>query len=177
LVVAGHETTLKLIVNAVRALCLYPDQLALVRDGSVGWDAVVEETLRYDSPVNTFPFRYPTRDLTIDGTTIPAGMPVLAGYASAGRDSRAYGPTADQFGVTRGPVKHLSFGHGPHFCLGAGLARLEATIALERLFTRFPALNLAAPATPARDSAQPLPIRTTRPPAGYRAAASGNADS
>jgi cytochrome P450 len=174
LVVAGHETTLKLIVNAVRALCRYREQLALVRDGTVGWDAVVEETLRYDSPVNNFPFRYPTRDLTVDATTVPAGMPVLAGYASAGRDPRAYGPTADQFDVTRGPVKHLSFGHGPHLCLGAPLARLEATVALERLFTRFPDLSLAAPLTPARDSAQPLPVRTTPPPADHTAAISSN---
>ncbi|HVV23462.1 MAG TPA: cytochrome P450 [Pseudonocardiaceae bacterium] len=159
LVVAGHETTLKLIVNAVRALCEHPDQLALVRDGTVGWDAVVEETLRYDSPVNNFPFRYPTRDLAVDGTTIPAGTPVLAGYGAAGRDPAEYGPTAGEFDVTRGPVKHLSFGHGPHFCLGAPLARMQAAVALERLFGRFPRLSLAAPVTPARDSAQPLLVR------------------
>jgi cytochrome P450 len=70
---------------------------------------------------------------------IPAGTPVLAGYGSAGRDPRAYGPTAGEFDVTRGAAKHPSFGHGPHFCLGAPPARLEAAVALERLFTRFPA--------------------------------------
>jgi 2-hydroxy-5-methyl-1-naphthoate 7-hydroxylase len=165
LMAAGHETTLKLIVNAVRALCVHPGQLARVRDGTAGWDAVVEETLRYDSPVSNFPFRYPVRDLTIDGTTIPAGTPVLAGYASAGRDPGTYGPTAGEFDVTRGPVKHLSFGHGPHFCLGAPLARLQAAVALERLFTRFPHLSLAAPVTAARDSAQPLLVRPEPPPA------------
>jgi cytochrome P450 len=165
LMAAGHETTLKLILSAVRALCEHPDQLAQARDGTVSWDAVVEETLRYDSPVTNFPFRYPMADLTIDGTTIPAGTPVLAGYASAGRDPGPYGPTAGEFDVTRGPVKHLSFGHGPHFCLGAPLARLEATIALERLFSRFPGLSLAAPVTPARDTAQPLPVRPQQSPA------------
>lgn len=158
LTVAGHETTLKLILNAVRALCTHRDQLARVLAGTVGWDAVVEETLRYDSPVNNFPFRYPTRDLTVDGTTIPTGTPVLAGYASAGRDERAHGPTAGDFDVTREPARHLSFGHGAHFCLGAPLARLEATIALERLFTRFPNLRLAGPVSSARDSAQPLVV-------------------
>jgi hypothetical protein len=113
------------------------------------------------APVNTFPFRYPTTDLPVDGTTIPAGAPVLAGYGAAGRDPRAYGPTTGEFDVTRGPVKHLSFGHGAHFCLGAPLARVEAAVALERLFTRFPDLHLAAPVTPARDSAQQLPVRIT----------------
>ncbi|MFF3493037.1 cytochrome P450 [Streptomyces sp. NPDC002795] len=142
--VAGHETTLNLITNAVRALCAHREQLALVHDGAAGWADVVEETLRWDSPVSYFPFRYPTRDLTVDGTLIPKGTPVLAGYSGAGRDPAAHGPDADRFDVTRAtPGRHLSLGHGAHFCLGAPLARLEATVALERLFARFPALDLA----------------------------------
>lgn len=145
MIVAGHETTLNLISNAVRALCAHPDQLALVRAGEVGWDAVVEETLRYDSPVSFFPFRYPTRDVTVGDTVIPRGAPVLASYTAAGRDPRAYGADADRFDLTRQGVRHLSFGHGPHFCLGAPLARMEATIALEALFRRFPRLRLAVP--------------------------------
>ncbi|MFJ9082975.1 cytochrome P450 [Streptomyces sp. NPDC102384] len=145
-VVAGHETTLNLVTNAVRALCAHPEQLALVRDGAASWADVVEETLRWDSPVSYFPFRYPTRDLTVDGTLIPKGTPVLAGYTGAGRDPAAHGPDADRFDVTRAlPGRHLSLGHGAHYCLGAPLARLEATVALERLFTRFPALELAVP--------------------------------
>ena len=68
---------------------------------------------------------------------------MLAGYASAGRDQRVYGDSADSFDITRDSTRHLSFGHGPHFCLGAPLARLEATVALERLFTRFPRLDVA----------------------------------
>ncbi|MFF8864058.1 cytochrome P450 [Streptomyces sp. NPDC015139] len=149
MIIAGHETTLNLITNAVRALCAHPDQLDLVRAGTASWADVVEETLRWDAPVSYFPFRYPVRDLTVDGTVIPAGTPVLAGYSAAGRDPAAHGPDADRFDVTR-PVRpdaarHLSLGHGAHFCLGAPLARLEATVALERLFTRFPALELAVP--------------------------------
>jgi len=145
MIVAGHETTLNLITNAVRALCGHPEQLALVLAGEVGWDAVVEETLRWDSPVATFPFRYPTTDLVVDGVTVPRGTPVLAGYAAAGRDPREYGPDAGRFDVTRTGTRHLSFGHGAHYCLGAPLARLEAVIALRDLYAAHPGLRLAVP--------------------------------
>ncbi|MFJ5533088.1 cytochrome P450 [Streptomyces sp. NPDC093261] len=147
MIIAGHETTMNLITNAVRALCGHRDQRELARKGRVGWDDVVEETLRWDAPVSYFPFRYPVRDLTVDGTVIPQGTPVLAGYSAAGRDPAAHGADAGRFDVTRpgrsGTVRHLSLGHGAHYCLGAPLARLEAGIALERLFTRFPDLDLA----------------------------------
>lgn len=148
LIIAGHETTLNLITNAVRALCAHRDQLELVRSDSSGaaWGAVVEETLRYDSPVSFFPFRYPTTDLAVGDTVIPRGAPVLVSYTSAGRDPHAHGADADRFDITReAATRHLSFGHGAHYCLGAPLARMEATIALEALFTRFPALDLAVP--------------------------------
>lgn len=147
MIIAGHETTLNLITNAVRALCRHRDQLQLAQNGKASWSDVVEETLRWDSPVSFFPFRYPTRDLTLDGTVIPAGTPVLAGYSAAGRDKAAHGAEADVFDLTKyaeGPTaRHLSLGHGAHFCLGSSLARMEATIALERLFTRFPDLDVA----------------------------------
>ncbi|MFD7646154.1 cytochrome P450 [Streptomyces albidoflavus] len=145
MVVAGHETTLNLVTNAVRALCAHRDQLRLVLDGRATWAQAVEETLRWDSPVSAFPFRYATRDLTLGSTVIPAGLPVLAGYSAAGRDRAAHGPDADRFDVSRAGPRHLSLGHGPHYCLGAPLARLEATVALERLFGRFPGLALAEP--------------------------------
>ncbi|QJS14703.1 cytochrome P450 [Streptomyces argyrophyllae] len=149
MIIAGHETTLNLITNAVRALCAHPEQLGLVRAGRASWADVVEETLRWDAPVSYFPFRYPVRDLTVAGTLVPAGTPVLAGYSAAGRDPAAHGPDAGRFDLTRsarpGAVRHLSLGHGAHYCLGAPLARLEATVALERLFTRFPSLRLAVP--------------------------------
>ncbi|MDG4861187.1 cytochrome P450 [Streptomyces sp. T-3] len=145
-IIAGHETTLNLITNAVRALCTHRDQLDLVTSGRASWADVVEETLRWDSPVSYFPFRYPTRDLTLDGTVIPKGTPVLAGYSAAGRDPDAHGPDADRFDLTRDrSARHLSLGHGAHYCLGAPLARMEATTALDQLFARFPDLDLAVP--------------------------------
>nr|WP_223183072.1 MULTISPECIES: cytochrome P450 [unclassified Streptomyces] len=170
MIVAGHETTLNLVTNAVRALCAHRDQLALVQSGRADWADVVEETLRWDSPLGYFPFRYPTRDLTVDGTPIPRGTPVLAGYAAAGRDAKAHGPDADRFDITRKrKTKHLSLGHGPHYCLGAPLARLEATVALEALFTRFPELDLAVPESALRphagfvgNSVRALPVRPYR---------------
>ncbi|MFD5518776.1 cytochrome P450 [Streptomyces sp. NPDC127066] len=147
MIIAGHETTLNLITNAVRALCGHRDQLESVQKGESSWADVVEETLRWDAPVSYFPFRYPVRDLTVDGTVIPRGTPVLAGYSAAGRDRAAHGADADRFDITRSrrpdAARHLSLGHGAHYCLGAPLARMEATIALERLFTRFPDLDLA----------------------------------
>ncbi|MFJ8213408.1 cytochrome P450 [Streptomyces sp. NPDC096033] len=171
MLVAGHETTLNLISNAVRALCTHRDQLDLVLDGRASWSDVVDETLRWDGPVSWFPFRYPTRDLTVDGTLIPRGTPVLAGYSAAGRDPAVHGPDADRFDVTRpGAARNLSFGHGAHYCVGAPLARLEATIALERLFTRFPGLDLAVPETELPhqrsfigNSVEALPVRLGKP--------------
>ncbi|MFJ7998434.1 cytochrome P450 [Streptomyces sp. NPDC096310] len=148
MIVAGHETTLNLITNAVRALCAHPDQLELIRTDGADWADAVEETLRWDSPVSFFPFRYPTRDVTVDGTVIPRGTPVLAGFSAAGRDTAAHGPDADRFDVTRhAATGHLSLGHGAHYCLGASLARMETTIALRQLFTRFPDLRIAVPET------------------------------
>ncbi|MFJ2511570.1 cytochrome P450 [Streptomyces griseoviridis] len=170
MIIAGHETTLNLITNAVRALCAHRDQLDLVREGCADWGDVVEETLRWDAPVSYFPFRYPVRDLTFGGTVIPAGTPVLAGYSAAGRDPAAHGADADRFDVTRprrpDAARHLSLGHGAHYCLGAPLARIEATTALGRLFTRFPDLDLAVPeeqlprhASFVGNSVRTLPVR------------------
>ncbi|MFD9875175.1 cytochrome P450 family protein [[Kitasatospora] papulosa] len=169
-VIAGHETTLNLITNAVRALCAHRDQLDLVLSGGASWADVVEETLRWDSPVSYFPFRYPTRDLTIDGTVIPEGTPVLAGYSAAGRDEKAHGPDAGHFDITRADAtRHLSLGHGAHYCLGAPLARMESTAALRELFTRFPDLDLAVPdsellrhASFVGNSVRALPVRLHR---------------
>lgn len=165
MLVAGHETTLNLITNAVRALLAHPSQLAAVLDGTYSWAAVVEETLRYDSPVGQFPLRYATEDIAVGEVTIRQGDALLASYASAGRDADHY-ENADRFDLARHPAKHLSLGHGPHFCLGAGLARLEAETALRQLFTRFPALRLASDAAPepiasfVSNSVRTLPVRT-----------------
>jgi cytochrome P450 len=169
LLVAGHETTVNLIVNAVRALCGHPDQLALVLAGEASWNAVVEETLRWDGPVANFPFRYPITDLTVDGAPVPRGTAVLAGYAAAGRDPREYGPDADRFDITRPAGRHLAFGHGAHYCLGAPLARLEAVITLRSLYAAHPGLTLAVPDAElpplpgfVSNSAAALPVRLGR---------------
>jgi 2-hydroxy-5-methyl-1-naphthoate 7-hydroxylase len=144
LVVAGHSTTLNLITNAIRALATHPGQLALVRSGAVPWSAAVEETLRWDAPVNQFPMRYALEDIEVGGVVIRKGEAILASYGSAGRDPAAHGADAGRFDVTREQAtRHLAFSHGPHFCLGAPLARMEAEIALEALFGRFPGLRLA----------------------------------
>ncbi|MFD5485169.1 cytochrome P450 [Streptomyces virginiae] len=170
MLVAGHETTLNLISNAVRALCTHRDQLGLVLEGRATWSDVVDETLRWDGPVSWFPFRYPTRDLTVGGAVVAQGTPVLAGYTAAGRDEAFHGPDADRFDVTRPTAaRSLSFGHGAHYCVGAPLARLEATTALERLFTRFPDLDLATPEAELPhqrsfigNSVETLPVRLRR---------------
>ncbi|MER6616376.1 cytochrome P450 family protein [Streptomyces xantholiticus] len=144
IVIAGHETTMNLVTNAVHALMHNPDQLAAIRSGTATWDDVVEETLRYASPVRHGLMRYATRDISISGMTIAEGEPVIASMYAAGRDPQHH-RNAEMFDVTR-PTRrdHVAFGHGAHFCLGAILARQEAAIALEALFERFPDLHAAA---------------------------------
>ncbi|MBF8193469.1 cytochrome P450 [Nonomuraea sp. K274] len=146
LFIAGHVTTVNLITNAIGALLNVPGQLDLLRSGQCPVSAAVEETLRWDSPIAYFPMRYAVRDIEIDGVHLHAGEPVLACFAAAGRDPDQYGDDAGRFDLTRPPSTHLSFGHGPHFCLGAPLARLEAEVALTALFEAFPQIKAAAPA-------------------------------
>ncbi|MFF8914851.1 cytochrome P450 [Streptomyces sp. NPDC015032] len=149
---AGHETTVNLIGNAVHALLTHPEQLARVRDGEVPWSEVIEETLRWAPPIANLPLRYAVEDIELpDGATLARGDAILATYAAAGRDPRRHGADADVFDISRADKEHLSFGHGVHFCIGAPLARLEASIALPALFARFPGLrpdDASAPADP-----------------------------
>lgn len=145
LLTAGHETTLSLITNAARALLTHPAQRELAITGD-RWDDVIEETLRWDAPIGNFMARYPLEDIEVAGVTIPAGDAILACYSAAGRDPAQHGPAAAEFSIGNAASKHLAFSSGPHFCLGASLARLEATIALRALFTRYPQLALAVPA-------------------------------
>jgi len=134
LLVAGHETTVGLISNAMLALLRHPEQLAaFAADPSLA-GAVVEETLRYDSPVQ-LTGRVATRGLTLDGATCPDGAILLLLLAATGRDERAFA-RPDDFDIRRGAAEHLAFAAGPHFCLGAPLARLEAAIALRAIVTR-----------------------------------------
>ncbi|GAA1936926.1 cytochrome P450 [Streptomyces sodiiphilus] len=146
MIAAGHETTISLIVNAVRALSNHPDQLAMVLRGEVSWETVIEETLRWCSPTSHVLVRFATEDIEIGGTVIPEGDALITSYVAIGRDEKQHGPDAGTFDITREtPIRHMSFGHGPHVCPGAPLSRLEAGIALPALYERFPRLALAVP--------------------------------
>ncbi|MFJ9326971.1 cytochrome P450 [Streptomyces sp. NPDC101230] len=146
MVAAGHETTIGLILNAVRALLSHPDQLAAVLAGEVGWDAVIEETLRWDTPITHLLMRFATEDITVGDTVIKEGEGVVISYRTIGRDIEQHGADADAFDVTRATRnRHMTFGHGPHICPGAALSRVEAAVALPALFARFPGLRLAIP--------------------------------
>ncbi|WP_028934371.1 cytochrome P450 [Pseudonocardia spinosispora] len=143
LYVAGHETTVNLISNGTIALLRNPAQFALLA-GRPDLDAgAVEELLRYDSPVQQSR-RIMLAPYEVGDKVIPAGAFVLAGLASANRDQDFFGPDADELKLDRANARsHLSFGGGPHHCLGASLARLEGRVALGRLVRRFPKLELA----------------------------------
>ncbi|MEV3990543.1 cytochrome P450 [Streptomyces sp. NPDC049837] len=145
MVAAGHETTISLIVNAVVNLSAHPGQLALVRSGEAGWDAVVEETLRFSTPTSHVLIRFATEDVRVGDRTLPAGDALIVSYGAIGRDEKQHGPSAGAFDITRSPSRHISFGHGPHVCPGAALSRLEAGVALPALYGRFPELTLAVP--------------------------------
>ena len=141
---AGSETTINFFDNAITALLTHPDQLALLQSGAASWNDVIDETLRVESPLASLPLRYAVEDLDLgEGVTIPQGDPILVNYAAIGRDPSLHGESACEFDITRADKEHLSFGYGPHFCLGAGIARLVATIGLSTLFDRFPNLSLA----------------------------------
>ena len=143
----GYETTVNLLDNAVTGLLSHPDQLALARSGEVAWSEVVEEALRFEAPIPYLPLRYALEDIELpDETVIAAGEPIVAAYGAAGRHPSVHGGTADDFDITRPDKKHMSFGHGAHFCPGAPFARAEAAVALAALFERFPDLALAVPA-------------------------------
>ncbi len=144
LVVAGHDTTTSLIGNGVAALLGHPDMFETLAANLSLVPQAVEEFLRWDAPVPHSTFRYATRDVTIAGTVIPAGVQVLVSLAAAGRDEDR-NADAETFDITRSGAAHLAFGHGIHHCLGARLARLEAEIAFTGLLSRFPRLRLGVP--------------------------------
>src|SRR5215472_11181058 len=142
LYIAGHETTVNLIGGGTLALLRHPDQLALLRENPGLTGNAVEELLRYDSPVQATR-RVTLEPVTFSGVTIPAGAFVMALLGSANRDEGYWGPDAAEVRLDRENARqHVSFGAGPHHCLGASLARLEACIAFERLTARFPGLAL-----------------------------------
>ncbi|GAB3879094.1 cytochrome P450 [Kibdelosporangium lantanae] len=145
LYVAGHETTVNLIANGTVALLRNPDQFALLRSRPDLVDNAVEEFLRYDSPVQQSR-RITLEPYKVGDVEIPPGSFVMACLASANRDERTFGPDADTLRVDRAEARQqVSFGAGPHHCLGAALARLEGRIAIGRLVGRFGDLALDGP--------------------------------
>ena len=164
LVTAGFETTSSALANAVQTLLTHPDQLAHLRSGSIAWEDAIEEVLRQSSSVATLPFLFAAEDVQIGDRTIRAGEPVLLAYLAANLDVERYGEDAAEFDATQSRPRHLAFGHGPHTCLGAALARLEMEVALTTLFTEFPEVSLAEGEAPRLESVfihapAALPIR------------------
>jgi cytochrome P450 len=144
LLVAGHETTVNLIGNGTLALLQHADQLERLRDDPALIKPGVEELLRYDGPLLTATERYAREDAAIRDVTIPRGERVFASLASADRDESQF-PSPDALDLAREPNRHVAFGLGLHYCLGAPLARLEGQIALQTLIHRLPDLRLAVP--------------------------------
>lgn len=142
LLVAGHETTVNLIANAILAMLRHPAVWDVLAADPQRVSAVTEETLRYDPPVQLVG-RIAAEEITVNGVTVPKGDSMLLLLAAAHRDPDAF-DRADTFDPDRAQIRHLGFGKGPHFCLGAPLARLEAAVALSAVTARFPHARLAA---------------------------------
>ena len=140
LLIAGHETTVNLIANATLAMLRHPTQWAALIADPQRVSAVVEETLRYDPPVQLVG-RIAADDMTIGGVEVPKGDVMMLLLAAAHRDPAAF-DRPDEFDPDRETIRHLGFGKGPHFCLGAPLARMEAAVALTKVTQRFPQARL-----------------------------------
>jgi cytochrome P450 len=144
LLAAGFETTVNLLGNGTALLVEHPDQLAALRAGTASWATATDEVLRFDPPVQRTA-RLAHRDTEVLGERIRAGQLVVLILAGANRDPAVFAEP-QRFDVTRRDAdRHLAFSQGIHYCLGAGLARMEGEIGLRALFERFPGLALAAP--------------------------------
>lgn len=144
LLIAGYETTVNLIATGTLLLLRNPAELARLRDDPALIGPAVEELLRLSTPVDHATERYAREDVEIGGVTIPRGAMVLVGVVAANTDATQFAG-ADHLDVGRAENRHLSFGLGPHYCLGAPLARLEGRIALGSVVRRFPEMRLAVP--------------------------------
>ena len=161
LLIAGHETTVNLIGNGVLALMEHPEQMQMLRRDPSLIKPAIEELLRYGSPLKTATERYAREDVTVAGVKIPRGSLVFAVIASANRDERQF-TNPDTLDITREPNRHLSFGMGAHFCLGAALARMEGQIAITTLLRDITKWRLAVAKTPLRGA--PVGSHGRQPP-------------
>ncbi|GGT22127.1 cytochrome P450 [Streptomyces chromofuscus] len=145
ILVAGHETTVSMIGKCVLTLLRHPEHLAALREHPEMLDHAVEELLRVNPIGDGGPLRITLEDVEIGGTVIPQGSAVLAAVCSANQDPERFpGVRDNEFDPTRAEaVHHVAFGHGPHFCVGASLARAELQIVISSLLQRFPGLRLA----------------------------------
>ncbi len=145
LLLAGYETTVNLIGSGALALIQNPEQRELLMQNPGIADRAIEELLRYTSPLDTASQRFAAENLKVDSVTIPQGHVVIALLGSANHDESQF-REPETLDLKRDPNRHVAFGQGVHFCIGAPLARLEGQLALETLFRRFPSLRLARPA-------------------------------
>ncbi|MFE4535219.1 cytochrome P450 [Streptomyces scopuliridis] len=144
LLFGGYHNSAALISTTVLALLSHPAHLAAVRGGKLAMDRVTEEALRWNSPAMLAVRRFATQDMRIGDASVCKGERVWLAWASANRDPDRFA-AAETFDPGRDPRGHLAFGHGPHYCPGASLARLENEIAVTSLVCRFPKLSLAGP--------------------------------
>ncbi|MEL6457033.1 MAG: cytochrome P450 [Cyanobacteria bacterium J06621_15] len=142
LIGAGFETTVQLITNGVLTLLQHPEQLARLRNNPDLIEPAIEEILRFSGPVQSTEANYAAEDITLHGVTIPKGATVFPFLGAANHDPAAF-ENPEVFDITRSPNKHLGFGSGIHYCLGAPLARMETKIAITNLLKRNPNLRLA----------------------------------
>jgi len=150
LLVAGHETTVNLIGNGSLALLRHPGELRRLRENPGLIGSAVEELLRYDGPVQRTA-RIPSENVTLGGVTIPKGEMVMPFLGAADRDPAQF-PDPDRLDITRADNRHIAFGMGVHFCLGAPLARMEGQIAINAMLQRLPKLALATDRPEYRES-------------------------
>ena len=140
LLIAGHETTTRLIGNGMFTLFNHQDQMSLLKKNYELIPNAIEEMLRYEPPVHAT-IRFAENEMVYDGKTYKRGTPFAVSIAGANRDPEA-NKNPNEFDITREDIKHISFGYGPHMCIGASLARIESRIAFECLFERFKNLEL-----------------------------------
>lgn len=143
LLMAGHVTTMNTLTNAIHSLLTHPAELAKLQADPSRIPGAIDELIRYDSGVAVGTFRFTKEPISLGDVTIPAGEILALSLSSAHRDSSKF-PDADTLDLDRHPAGVLGFGHGTHYCIGAPLGRAQLEIALTKLLTRFPDLQLAA---------------------------------